>query len=106
MTVALKEAALLRQGSANVQGDEQKSSQANLAGTSPQHRTKSSFHLIRARGVVGTVWKAGKSHTGEGLNCCCQKMVINALFSMENVWFCRVYCRLLPLDANLLQNLS
>jgi hypothetical protein len=40
----LKEAALLRQGNAKVRGDEQKSSQANLVGTSPQHRIKSSIH--------------------------------------------------------------
>ncbi len=37
---SLKEAALPRQGSANVRDDVQKSSEANLAGTSPQHRTK------------------------------------------------------------------
>lgn len=40
----LKEAALLRQGNANVRGDVQESSQANLVGTSPQHRVKSSIH--------------------------------------------------------------
>jgi hypothetical protein len=42
--VILKEAPLPRQGSANVRGDIQESSQANLVGTSPQHRVKSSIH--------------------------------------------------------------
>lgn len=50
----LKEAALLRQGNANVRGDVQKSSEANLVGTSLQHKVKSSIHL-RARGVYSAL---------------------------------------------------
>lgn len=66
----LKEAALLRQGSANVRDDAQKSSQANLVGTSPQHRTKSSIHLLRARGVCSaSTHRKACVHPGRSLVC-------------------------------------
>ena len=39
-----KAVALLRQGTAKVRGDEQKSSQACMSGTSLQHKAKSSIH--------------------------------------------------------------
>jgi hypothetical protein len=45
VTVPGEEAALLRQGTAKVRGDEQKSSQARICGTSLQHKVKSSIHL-------------------------------------------------------------
>ena len=51
----LKEAALLRQGNANVRGDVQKSSQANLIGTRAQHSLKSSIHLLRIRCVYSAL---------------------------------------------------
>ena len=44
VTVLRKEVALLRQGTAKIRGDEQKSSQARICGTSLQHKVKSSIH--------------------------------------------------------------
>ena len=43
-TVLREEVALLRQGTAKVRGDEQKSSQARICGTSLQHKVKASIH--------------------------------------------------------------
>jgi len=67
---ALKEAALLRQGNANVRGDVQKSSQANLIGTRAQHSLKSSIHLLRVRCVYSAL-TYGKTcvHPGRSLVC-------------------------------------
>ena len=44
VTVPRKAVAPLRQGTAKVRGDEQKSSQACMSGTSLQHKVKSSIH--------------------------------------------------------------
>jgi len=44
VTVPRKAVALLRQGTAKVRGDEHKSSQACMSGTSLQHKVKSSIH--------------------------------------------------------------
>jgi len=59
-----KAVALLRQGAAKVRGDEQKSSQACMSGTSLQHKAKSSIHYklmrqkwLRAGQPALTAWK-------------------------------------------------
>jgi len=44
VTVPRKTVALLRQATAKVRGDEQKSSQACVSGTSLQYKVKSSIH--------------------------------------------------------------
>ena len=65
----LKEAVLLRQDNANVRGDEQKSSQANLDGTSLQHKIKSSIHY-RSRSVYSApTYRKTCVHPGRSVVC-------------------------------------
>ena len=69
VTVPLKEAVPPRRDSAKVRGDEQQASQANLAGTSPQHRIKSSIHY-RARYVYSTpTFGKHRVHPGRSVVC-------------------------------------
>ena len=65
----LKEAALLRQSNANVRGDVQKSSQANLIGTRAQHSLKSSIHY-KVRSVYSApTYRKTCVHPGRSVVC-------------------------------------